>query len=121
MVRNSLRTSPVPHAEVLTGDLLSRADCERFVAGLHVIYYLAHTNTPVNPDFDRPTDAAVNLLPLLSLLDAIRRAGARPHVVYFSSGGAVYAPRPGRVPSANRISAPPCPHTESSRSPPSST
>jgi UDP-glucose 4-epimerase len=98
LIRNSLRKSPVPSAEVLTGDLLSRADCERFAAGLDVIYYLAHVNTPLNSDLDQATDAAVNLVPLLNLLDAIRRLGSKPQIVYFSSGGAVYAPRPGRAP-----------------------
>jgi UDP-glucose 4-epimerase len=98
LVRNSLLKSPIPPAEVVTGDLLSRADCEQFASGLDVIYYLAHTNTPLNSDLDQPTDAALNLVPLLNLLDAIRRLGSRPHVVYFSSGGAVYAPRPGLVP-----------------------
>jgi UDP-glucose 4-epimerase len=97
LIRNSLRKSPVRSAEVLTGDLLSRADCEQFAAGLDLIYYLAHTNTPFNSDLDQPTDAALNLVPLLNLLDAIRRLGAKPQIVYFSSGGAVYAPSPGRV------------------------
>jgi UDP-glucose 4-epimerase len=82
----------------LEGDLLSRPDCERFASGLDVIYYLAHANTPLNSDLDQPADAALNLLPFLNQLDAIRRLGNKPHLVYFSSGGAVYAPRPTRVP-----------------------
>jgi UDP-glucose 4-epimerase len=98
LVRNATRTPPVSSAEVFTGDLLSRADCERFVAGLDVIYYLAHTNTPITSDNDRATDAALNLVPLLNLLDVVRRTGSRSHIVYFSSGGAVYASRPIRAP-----------------------
>jgi len=98
LIRNSVRTPPVPSGEVLIGDLLSRADCEKFAADLDVIYYLAHINTPLNSDLDQPADAALNLVPLLNLLDAIRRLGAKPQIVYFSSGGAVYAPRLGRVP-----------------------
>jgi UDP-glucose 4-epimerase len=98
LIRNNLKASPAPSAEVMVGDLGTRADCERFARGLDVIYYLAHTNTPLNSDLDPVQDAALNLPPLLNLLDAIRHLGAKPHIVYFSSGGALYAPRPGRVP-----------------------
>ena len=83
----------IPGAEIQQGDLLSGPDCERFVRGLDTLYYLAHTNSPVNSDVDQPADATLNLVPFLTLLSAIRRSGTRPHVVYFSSGGAVYAPR----------------------------
>ena len=92
------RNCSLPQVEVVAGDLLSRSDCEQFVAGLDAVFYLAHTNSPVNSDQDQPTDVAVNLVPLLNLLDAIRRLGSKPHIVYFSSGGAVYASRSWRVP-----------------------
>jgi UDP-glucose 4-epimerase len=84
--------------ELCGGDLQSRTDCERFAADLKVIYYLAHVNTPVNSDLDPPNDAMANLVPLLNLLDAIRRLRTKPHVVYFSSGGAIYTSRPNRIP-----------------------
>ena len=77
--------------EVICGDLLSSKDCERFAADLKVIYYLAHTNSPVNSDRDWPGDALTNLVPLLNLLGAIRSLKTRPHIVYFNSGGAVAA------------------------------
>jgi UDP-glucose 4-epimerase len=96
--RSPLRQTQLSPVDVLVGDLLSRGDCERFASGLDVIYYLAHANTPLSSDLDPPTDVALNLVPLLNLLDAIRRLGTKPHIVYFSSGGAVYASRPGRVP-----------------------
>jgi len=85
-------------AEILHGDLLSRSDCERFATGLKVIYYLAHKNTPVDSDLDIPSDALANLVPLLNLLHAIQYLGTKPHIVYFSSGGAVYARKPELVP-----------------------
>lgn len=85
-------------AEVVAGDLHSRSDCERFAADLRVIYHLAHTNTPVNSDYDQPNDALVNLVPLLNLLGAVKDLGTKPHIVYFSSGGAVYAPKPEKIP-----------------------
>lgn len=98
-----LLTRKPPHlstrdgAEMLHGDLLNPRDCEAFAADLDVIYYLAHTNSPVNSDRDQAADAVANQLPLLNLIGAIQRLGTKPHLVYFSSGGAVYAPREDRV------------------------
>ena len=98
LVRNTSNYESPPGVEVLQGDLMSRLDCERFAGNLDVIYYLAHTNTPVNSDLDLPSDALVNLVPLLNLIESVRKLGTKPHIVYFSSGGAVYAPRQDRVP-----------------------
>jgi UDP-glucose 4-epimerase len=97
LVRNTVDAGP-EGVEICQGDLHSRADCERFVEGLEVIYYLAHENTPVNSDLDQPNDVRVNLEPFLNLLQAVQRIGARPQIVYFSSGGAVYARNEDRVP-----------------------
>lgn len=96
LVRNTVNAGP-EGAEICQGDLQSRADCERFVEGLGVIYYLAHENTPVNSDLDQANDVRVNLEPLLNLLHAVERAGTRPQIVYFSSGGAVYAGKQDRI------------------------
>jgi UDP-glucose 4-epimerase len=85
-------------AEIFCGDLLSQVDCERFARDLDTIYYLAHTNSPVNSDRDWPSDALNNLVPLLNLLAAIRNLKTRPHIVYFSSGGAVYSQKADRTP-----------------------
>ena len=79
-----------PRAEVIRGDLISPADCRRFAAGLQTIYYLAHVGSPVDSDLSPAQDASLNLVPLLTLLQVIREIGTRPHVVYFSSGGAIY-------------------------------
>jgi UDP-glucose 4-epimerase len=98
LARNAGNYESPAGAEVLPGDLLSQSDCQRFAEDLPLIYYLAHNNTPVNSDFDLPSDALVNLVPLLNLLQAIQTLGTKPHVVYFSSGGAVYAPKPDRIP-----------------------
>lgn len=84
--------------EVVHGDLLSLKDCERFAQGLDLIVYLAHRNTPVNSDLDRPNDALLNMIPLLNLLHAIEAANTKPHLIYFSSGGAVYGRGTERIP-----------------------
>jgi UDP-glucose 4-epimerase len=80
------------------GDLSSLHDCAAFASGLRTIIYLAHTNTPITSDSDLPSDGALNLIPLLTLIQAIKDLGSRPHLIYFSSGGAVYGPNPNRMP-----------------------
>ena len=90
LARNSEDYRGPADAEIMNGDLLSRSDCERFAADLKVIYYLAHNNSPIDSDLDMPNDALVNLVPLLNLLHTIQLFKTKPHVVYFSSGGAIY-------------------------------
>jgi UDP-glucose 4-epimerase len=84
--------------EIRYGDLSSLQDCAAFAGGLKTIIYLAHTNTPITSDSNLPSDAALNLIPLLTLIQAIKGSQSRPHLIYFSSGGAVYGSNPGRVP-----------------------
>jgi UDP-glucose 4-epimerase len=98
LARNSLHRPNHAGAEVLHGDLLSRADCHRFAHGLQSIYYLAHNNSPVDSDSDLPGDALANLVPLLNLIQIIEQLGTKPHIVYFSSGGAIYSPKQDRIP-----------------------
>jgi UDP-glucose 4-epimerase len=98
LVRDAAYQGHTRNTEIIYGNLQSRPDCERFASGLNVIYYLAHNNTPVNSDNDFPEDALANLVPLLNLIDAVQRLGTKPHIVYFSTGGAIYAPKEERVP-----------------------
>lgn len=72
------------------GDLQSIKDCEDFVRGLEVVIHLAHTNTPLTSNRCLPSDIGANLLPTANLLQAIKAQQHRPHVIYASSGGAVY-------------------------------
>jgi UDP-glucose 4-epimerase len=86
---------PVPFAheagvDWMQGDLGSYRDCAAFVSGLDAIVHLAHTNTPLTSNEDLPSDAAMNIVPSVTLLQAIRDGGANPHVVYPSTGGALY-------------------------------
>jgi len=90
--------SSMRSVSITYGDLCSLHDCEAFLTGADTIFYLAHTNTPITSDLDWPSDAALNLNPLLTLIQAIRIMGHQPHLIYFSSGGAVYGPNTGRVP-----------------------
>lgn len=74
----------------MKGDLNSPADCVDFVRDLDVVIHLAHTNTPLTSNRDFAADAQANLAPSLNLLTAIKNAGLEPHLIYSSSGGAVY-------------------------------
>jgi UDP-glucose 4-epimerase len=79
------------------GDLTSPHDAVAFAADAEAIIHLAWTNTPLTSNAHLPSDAAANTLPTLTLLQAVQEIANRPHVVFASSGGAVYGPsRHGR-------------------------
>lgn len=84
------KTAPGAAVRWLRGDLASPRDCDAMVEDQDVVVHLAHTNSPFTSDRDMPSDALLNLVPTLNLLQAIQRTGRRPHVVYPSSGGGVY-------------------------------
>ena len=91
------------------GDLNSRDDCEDFVRGLGGVIHLAHTNTPLSSHRDWAGDAALNIVPTLNLIEALRKAGRRVDLVFASSGGAMYEPRVERL--SFRESDPPHPNS----------
>lgn len=97
LVRTPL-TGGQPGLDIQQGDLLSQADCERFLDGLDTVFYLAHTNTPISSDRDLSNDALANTIPLLNFIQATRKMPHPPHVVYFSSGGGIYGRRESRRP-----------------------
>lgn len=80
------------------GDLNAPDVCAAFVERVDSIVHLAHTNAPLTSNTDLRSDAAMNLLPSLSLVNAIRESGRKIHVVYASSGGAVYGRHPSTRP-----------------------
>ncbi len=97
----SMSPRELPHAEQvqwLRGDLLSERDCACFVEGLAAIVHLAHSGTPLTSNRDLPAGAAANLIPTLNLLQATRAMGGSVHVVFASTGGAMYKPSSTRRP-----------------------
>jgi UDP-glucose 4-epimerase len=80
----------MPRVEWIQGDVASYRDCASFVGGLDAIVHLAHTHTPLTSNKDLPSDAATNIVPTVTLIQALRDAAAQPHVVYASTGGALY-------------------------------
>lgn len=80
------------------GDLVSPQDCLDFVKDLDVIVHLAHTNTPLTSNRDITSDALLNLTATLNLLQAIISHKSQPHLIYASSGGAVYQQSHSKIP-----------------------
>lgn len=74
----------------MQGDLNQPDDCASFVRGVDVVLHLAHGSMPLTSNRHLPGDALANLVPSLHLLQAIRESETRPHLVFASSGGAVY-------------------------------
>jgi UDP-glucose 4-epimerase len=99
LVRGTAPPVPAPdNVQWMIADLARPEDCATFVEDLDVIVHFAHKNSPLTSEADWSRDVDLNLLPTLNLLTAIGRAGRRPHVVYPSSGGAVYGLSPDHVP-----------------------
>jgi UDP-glucose 4-epimerase len=73
------------------GDLSSPVDAASFVRDADTFVHLAGSNTPLTSNAHLPSDVLGNLVPTLTLIQAIRERGHRPHVVFASSGGTVYA------------------------------
>jgi len=80
------------------GDLGSPEDCRDFVKDCDVLIHLAQANNPISSERCWPSDAASNFITTLNLLQAVRETKKRPHIVFASSGGAVYGASGGRVP-----------------------
>lgn len=96
LTRQALPFPHQPSIDLQFGDLLSEADCEEFVRGLDVVVHLAQSNNPASSNRHWPSDCTQNLLSTLNLLQAIRSHGNAPcHIVFASSGGAIYGDHPG--------------------------
>lgn len=78
------------------GDLVSPYDCASFIEPVDVVLHLAGVNTPLTSDAHLASDALSNIVPTLTLLQAIREVGRQPHVIFASSGGALYRPSSDR-------------------------
>jgi UDP-glucose 4-epimerase len=88
--------TPDSNVEWRQGDLASPSDAASFVENLDCIVHLAHKGSPLTSGRDLASDAVANLVPLLTMLETIRGRRRSCHVVYASSGGALYAgTRPG--------------------------
>ena len=98
VARSALGSPPLtPQVRWIAVDLGSKASCAEIVRNQDAVIHLASTSFPMTSDDSVALDVIENLLPTVNLLEAIRDAGTAPHLVYPSSGGAVYGNRlPGR-------------------------
>lgn len=73
-------------------DLRCKEDCDRIVRGQDVILHFASSSFPLTADAAIARDIMDNLVPTVNLLDALARSSSKtvPHVIFPSSGGAVY-------------------------------
>jgi UDP-glucose 4-epimerase len=91
LVRHGAPRNARARIDWVPGDLMNEADCEEFVDGLDVVVHLAQSNSPATSDRHWPSDFAANVTPSLNLFEALRRRGGDPcHLIFASSGGAVY-------------------------------
>jgi UDP-glucose 4-epimerase len=89
----TLPSPPLPtHENIqwMQGDLSSSYDCAAFLERVDAIVHLAHSGSPFTSDADLPADARANLIPLVTLVQEIRHRDSPVHLVYASSGGAIY-------------------------------
>jgi UDP-glucose 4-epimerase len=75
------------------GDLSSGRDSDAFVSDLDAVIHLAHANTPLSSHRDWASDALLNLMPTLNLIEALRSQRRQIDLVFASSGGAIYGRR----------------------------
>jgi UDP-glucose 4-epimerase len=87
-----------PRVHRIQGDLASPRDAAALVEDADAVLHLAWTNTPLTSNAHLPSDASANLLPTLTLIEAMRATGNQAHVVFASSGGAVYGHAASRRP-----------------------
>lgn len=74
----------------LIGDLRVDGVATSLVQDQDVIIHLAHETTPLSVIADPLESLQVGLYPTLKLIQAVKQCSTTPHIIYLSSGGAIY-------------------------------
>ena len=74
----------------LTGDLAVDGVAERILDDQDVVVHLAHETTPLSVAADPISGLQSGISPTLKLIGAARKYARAPHIIYLSSGGAIY-------------------------------
>ena len=82
----------------IIGNLSSEYDCKEFIKNVDIIIHLAHTNTPLTSNNDVISDVSLNLIPTVTLLETIKKYGKKIHLIFASSGGAIYGQSENHIP-----------------------
>lgn len=72
------------------GDLSDSAIVDELISNQDVIIHLAHDSTPLTTSMDLVAGVQQSVFPSLKLIQAIAASATKPHVIYISSGGALY-------------------------------
>lgn len=93
-IRAVYRDSPQPilsrSIHWVRGDLVSASFCDELVAGVDLIYHLAHPTVPLSSSSDWPIATTTAIQASLNLIAAIERSDDRKKLIFVSSGGSVY-------------------------------
>ena len=75
----------------IIGNLTDKNICHQFIQNdLDVIIWLAHNFTPLTSNDDLVADVNLNVIPIINTLNEIKKSKKKVHIIYASSGGAVY-------------------------------
>ena len=85
-----------PGIEAISGDFLNTADLRSAVAGRDVVLHFLSTTDPASAEDDPTLDIRTNIMSSVQLFEACADAGVG-HVVFASTGGAIYGDQEGTV------------------------
>lgn len=74
----------------LRGDLSRDEIAAQLLEEQDVVIHLANETVPLSASTDPVSGLQMAALPTLKLLEAVKRGARTPHLIYFSSGGAIY-------------------------------
>ncbi|UCD80722.1 MAG: NAD-dependent epimerase/dehydratase family protein [Desulfobacterales bacterium] len=84
--------------QIIYGDIGNQDKARAGLAGVTDVVYLAGSTVPANSMLDVAFDLTSNALPLIGLMQLLRKAESIRRVIYLSTGGAIYGdshrPRP---------------------------
>jgi len=82
----------------LIGNIANHADLEAFLPQTECLIHLASVNYPRNSNRDFLADLQMNLLPNVYLFERYAQLNPKGHLIFASSGGALYDPALPQIP-----------------------
>lgn len=97
-VKRTVRRKPTSGDEIYCSDIGNTEELRPFLENSDVLIHLANENRPRDTAASISEDLTRNLLKTLNLFEAFYRIKPQGHILYFSTGGALYAPKQQRSP-----------------------
>jgi UDP-glucose 4-epimerase len=88
--------------DFVVGDTGNHGEVDAALAGVTDVVYLAHSTVPASSMMDLAFDLESNVPPVIYLLSRVRESKTLQRLVYFSSGGTVYAEKAEPAPFTER-------------------